>query len=493
MDVPLSMQLTRLRPHQRLGLLLGPLAAAAVLFLPSALHQIGDYGHRPAAAAAVALWMAIWWFSEALPMGVTSCLPLLLFPVLGVFEGGPARQVEEAVGPYFSAYVFLFFGGMTVGAAMERWNLHRRIALNVLSVIGTHPPRLLAGVIVATAGLSMWISNTATAVMMVPIGMALLAELEPDADRARPSAFGAAVMLAIAYAANVGGMGTKIGTPANSIFAGWVQANLGVEIGFLAFLGVGLPFVLVVLPVVWWRLWALGRTDAPTGAQGREVLRRQLQELGPMSAAEKLVAAVFAGAALFWILGDLLRPLIAPFVPGFWDGFRFTAAHYEALVAMSAAVVLLLARRVDASTFRTFPWTAILLLGGSFAMAAGISGSGLSDWLLLQLSGLTTMSLFAQLGVASFATILLSGIASNTATANVMLNVLPRSLPVLAVSTLGTSCDFALPAGTPPNAIVFGSGRVRLPTMMKTGILLDVVAGVLLTVYGWLWLSTFLA
>lgn len=490
MELPLTLSWTTLRRTQRAGLVLGPLAAAAVYLIPSALHRIGDHGALPAAAAAVTLWMAIWWFTEAVPMGATSLLPLALFPALGVFEGeAPGSRITGAVAPYFSPYVFLFFGGMTIGAAMERSNLHRRIALHVLRAIGTHPPRLLAGMLVATAGLSMWISNTATAVMMVPIGMALLTELEPEADPRAPSRFGAAVMLAIAYAANVGGMGTKIGTPANSIFAGWVSETLGREIGFLEFLLIGAPFMLLLLPVIWWRLWRLGQHDAPKEGRGKEVLEQQLRELGPMSRGEKVVASVFAGAALLWIVSDLVRPRVSPPLAFLLQLERVGASHYEAAVAMAAAVVLLLLRRVTLSTYRTFPWTAILLLGGSFAMAAGISQSGLSDWLIVQLSGLTAMPPVAQIGLAALATIVLSGIASNTATATLMLNVLPRSLPVLGVATLASSCDFALPAGTPPNAIVFGSGRVRLPTMMKTGLLIDLLAGLLLTAYGLLWLS----
>jgi sodium-dependent dicarboxylate transporter 2/3/5 len=420
-------------------------------------------------------------------MGWTALLPLALFPALGVFgDGGVLTAVGRSAQPFVDPYIFLFMGGMALGAALEQWGLHRRIALLIMRAIGTGPRRLLFGMLAATAAVSLWISNTATAVMMVPIGMALIAQLEATEGR-RLEHFGAALMLAVAYGANVGGIGTKIGSPTNSVFAGVVSRRLGSDVGFVEYMVAALPFVLLFLPVAWAVLWRWGRKDALGPGQGGDVITRELAQLGPMSGGERVVGAVFLVAAVLWIFGDPLRALLAPPVARAFDGFKLAGKHYEAGVAMVGALVLLAVGRLSLAALRRVPWETLLLLGGGFALAAGIEASGLSAWLITRLSGLESLPAAAQYGGVAGATILLSAIASNTATVNVMLNVLPASRPLLAVSTFAASCDFALPAGTPPNAIVFGSGYVRLPVMMKAGVLLDVLATALLALYGFAW------
>lgn len=477
---------------RRLGLVAGPLAAALLLLVPSGLHTLPDLGHRPAAAAAVTAWMAVWWFTEAVPIAWTALLPLVLFPVLGVFGPTPLpAAVGRAALPYADAYIFLFAGGMALGAALEHWGLHRRLALHILQRVGTGPRRLLLGMLVATASTSLWLSNTATAVMMVPIAMALVAQLESSEGR-RLEHFGAALLLAVAYASNVGGIGTKIGSPTNSAFAGVVSRRLGVEVGFLEYMAMALPFVVLFLPVVWAMLWRVGRRDGLGPGQGVGVVRRELAALGRASRAEWVVGGIFLAAALLWVVGDPLREVLAPLVARALEGFKLQGKHYEAAVAVTAALVLLAAGRLPRQALARVPWDTLLLLGGGFALAAGIEQSGLSTWMTAHLAGLEELPALGQHAVVAAAAIVLSAVASNTATANVLLNVLPGSLPLLAVSTLGASCDFALPAGTPPNAIVFGSGRVRLPTMMKTGLGLDVLAAALLALYGWLWVAALL-
>jgi sodium-dependent dicarboxylate transporter 2/3/5 len=472
---------------RRIGLLAGPLAAAALLLIPSGLHAVPGMGHRPAAAAAVAAWMALWWFTEAIPMGWTALLPLVLFPALGVFDvaGLPAALGRSAL-PYVDPYIGLFLGGMTLGAALEQWNLHRRIALLIMSAVGTAPRRLLLGMLVATATVSLWISNTATAVMMMPIGMALIAQLEAGEGR-RLEHFGAALMLAVAYASNVGGIGTKIGSPTNSVFAGVASRRLATDVGFLEYMAAALPFVILFLPIVWWVLWRKGREDALGPGKGVDVIQRELAALGPLSGGEKVVGTVFLVAAVLWIGGDFLRGVLAPWVASAFGGFKLLGKHYEAVVALLAAGTLVLLGRLSLGALARVPWDTLLLLGGGFALAAGIEGSGLSTYMAARLSGLESLSPTAQYGAVALSTVLLSAVASNTATVNVLLNVLPGSLSLFAVSTFASSCDFALPAGTPPNAIVFGSGYVRLPTMMKVGVALDLLAVAVLTVYGVLW------
>jgi sodium-dependent dicarboxylate transporter 2/3/5 len=466
---------------RRLGLWLGVVAFFAVALAPSGLHRLPAHGHRPAYAAAVALLMAVWWLTEALPIAVTACAPLVLFPLCGVFGRGPLGDARAAAEPFADAYIFLFMGGMVIGAGMQEHGLHRRLALHIMRAIGTEPRRLLLGMLVATAAVSLWISNTATAVMMVPIAVALVRQLEEETGGRRLGAYGGALLLAVAYAANVGGIGTKIGTGTNSIFLGFASERLGIEVGFLRFMAVGTPFVVLFLPVVWLVLWRHGRADAPAGTVAASTLERELAEMGAMRPGEKRVAVVFAAAAALWIAGDPLRALLVPIARD--AGVRLQGKHYEAAVALLAAGVLLSVRGVSPASLRRVPWSTLVLLGGSFSLAAGIEGSGLGAWLAGALGALREMPLAAQLLLASGASVALTAVASNTATINVALNVLPPVMPVLAASTIASSCDFALPAGTPPNAIVFGSGYVRLPVMMRVGALLDVVAALLIPLY----------
>lgn len=473
------------------GLTAGLLAFALILGLDGPLQHYGEWGSRPARAAAVATLMAIWWLSEAVPIYWTACLPLVLFPLLRVFGPGAGANVRGAALPYVDPYIFLFAGGMGIAAAMQQWDLHRRIALSIMRQIGTDPRRLLAGSLAATAAISLWISNTATAAMMVPIGIALVAQMEEQAGGARLRHFGMAVMLSIAYGANVGGIGTKIGTAPNAQLAGFAE-RIGIEISFLQFLAVGFPFVLMFLPLVWWMLWRMGRRDAPAGGAAEGIVEGQLARLGRIQPAERVVLAVFVVTAALWIAGKPLTGWLAPRVP-----FKLTSAHVEGGIAMAAALVLLAWRTrgravLTPRALARVPWETLLLLGGGFAMAAGIQQSGLSGWMAGQLAVVRGLPPFGQVLLASVATVALSAVATNTSTIAVMLVVLrdavsPELLPtVLFAATIACSCDFALPAGTPPNAIVFGSGYVSIPRMARTGVVLDLVAALLAA--GWCWL-----
>lgn len=466
-----------------------------VAFAPLGLRDsAAAYGDRPALAAAVFALMAVLWFTEAIPIAWTAALPLALFPALDVFGNGVARGLVDAALPYVDAYIFLFMGGIALGAAMEEQNLHRRVALHIMRRIGSSPRRLLIGMIVATAAVSLWISNTATAVMMMPIGLALVREIEFESGKARLASFGAAVMLAVAYASNVGGIGTKIGTGTNSIFVGFVSAKLGRDIGFLEYAAVGLPFVCLFLPIVWMVLWRIARRDGLAETRGRDAIARTLASLGPISRAEKRVALVFLAAAALWIGADPIRSVLAPLMNGvLGTGFKLLGKHVEATIAILAALSLIALRVLSFRALRRAPWGTLVLLGGSFSLAAAIEGSGLGVITASALSGLRDLSLLSQIGIATFATVFLSAVASNTATINVMLNVLPPNLPVLTASALGASCDFMLPAGTPPNAIVFGSGYIRLRTMIRAGFVLDLIAIALLTLYAYAFVPLFLS
>lgn len=467
------------------ALLAGLAAFALVLGLDGPLHQLPGLGSRPALAAAVTALMAIWWLSEALPIHWTACVPLVVYPFSDVFAREPLENARRVVLPYLDPYIFLFLGGMCIAAAMQQWNLHRRIALTIMRAIGTDPRRLLFGVLAATAFVSLWISNTATATMMLPIGLSVIVQLETHAGGRRLEHYGAALMLAVAYGANVGGIGTKIGTAPNAQFASFM-AQRGIEISFLQYMAVGLPFVLLFLPVVWLALWRIGRRDAPDAEAGRGVLRAEIAQLGRMQREEWVVLVVFLIAAALWIAGQPLTAWLKPRV----TLLALRSAHVEAAIAMGAAVSLMLMRGrgrpvLELRSVRQLPVETLLLLGGSLAMAAGIEASGLSAWLAGQLAGLREAPAWAQLLLASLTTVALSAVASNVATIAVMLSVLASSVaPAIATTALFTatvaaSCDFALPAGTPPNAIVFGSGYLTVPRMAKTGAVLDLAAALL--------------
>jgi solute carrier family 13 (sodium-dependent dicarboxylate transporter), member 2/3/5 len=473
---------------QKAGLAAGVLAFVAIATLDSSLHHDPQFGNRPALAAAAAALMAIWWLTEALPIHYTACVPLVLFPALGIFGGSFGNNLKESWLPYIDPYMWLFAGGMAIAAAMQQWNLHRRIALNIMAAIGTDPRRVLLGCLVATAFISMWISNTATAAMMMPIGLAIIAQMEAQTGAPRLRHFGMAIMLAIAYGANVGGIGTKIGTAPNSQFAGFAE-KLGIGISFLQFLLVGTPFVLMFLPVVFFFLWRIGRhdRDAMGGASAGDIVAGELAKLGVVQRAESIVLAVFLATAALWIAGKPLTALLAPYA----RGFKLTSAHVEGGIAMAAAIVLFCwfsrgQQVLTVGALRQVPWETLLLLGGGFALAAGTQKSGLSTWAAGQLSAVQGLPPFSQVLVAAIATVAISAVATNTATIAVMLVVLrdavtmPELLPtVLFAATIAASCDFALPVGTPPNAIVFGSGYVTIPRMARTGVVLDLLAAIL--------------
>ncbi len=456
------------------GFAVGVAGFLLALVLPLGLEP------RAARALAVLVLMMAWWFTEALPIYATALAPLALYPPLGVLS------LQGAALPYVDGFVFLFLGGMVIAAAMERTGLHRRIALRVMRAVGTDPKRLLLGFMIATAFVSLWISNTATATMMFPIGMAVIAELEARTGR-RLVHYGCAVMLSIAYAANIGGMGTLIGTAPNAQFASIAQARLGVTVGFAPFLWIGLPAVGMLLPLGWLALWRVGRREGLEASSGAAAVDAQLSAMGRMSRGEKTVLAVFVCAAILWILSQPIAGAIGKPASRLL-GLKFGSKEFEWSVAVAAGIVLLSTRLADGPHLRKISWETLLLIGGGLAMAAGIEQGGLGAWAGGQLRGLGSLPPPAQVGLASFAAVFISAFASNTATVAILLpllaGVLGRdALPALAAASLGASCDFMLPAGTPPNAIVFGSGYVTVPRMMRVGAVLDLVSAVVVALW----------
>jgi sodium-dependent dicarboxylate transporter 2/3/5 len=455
--------------HKLIGLLAGPLAALAVFASPApeGLSQPGWW------TAAVGVWMAVWWMTEALPLAVTAMLPLILFPVLGL------RDLEATTPSYAHPLVFLFLGGFLLARAMRVWALDRRLALTVLRYVGQSPRGTIAGIMAVTAFLSMWVSNTATTMVMLPIGLSVVGTFT-ERDPRLAEAAAPALLLGIAYAATIGGMGTLVGTPPNALFAAFMAEAYGIEVGFLRWMAIGVPLVLVLLPLAWLVLTRLAFQVGGAGSPGGSaVVRDQLAGLGRMSRAERLVAAVMLLVAGCWIF----RPLLEAALPGLHLS--------DAGIAMTGALLLfLLPADLKAGRFllawreaTEIRWDVLILFGGGLALAAAIGESDLADWIGAQLTGLAALPMLLLLLAVGALIVGLGELASNTAMAAVFLPVAGATalgmgepaflltLPVALFATLG----FMLPVATPPNAVIFGSGAVQIGHMLRAGAILDVV------------------
>ncbi|MEI8135631.1 MAG: DASS family sodium-coupled anion symporter [bacterium] len=470
------------------GFITGIALFVCSLVLDTPLHHIA--GGKPAMAAGVALLMACWWMTDALPIYLTACIPPILFPLVGVFGGGVFSDLIKTLLQYLDPYIWLFAGGICIAAAMQQWGLHKRIALTIMRFIGTDPKHLLFGMLSATAFISLWLSNTACAALMFPIGMAVIKQLEHQLGGKRLSNYGMAIMLSIAYGSNIG-LGTKIATTPNVMFCGFME-KMGMSVSFMDFLIVGMPFVLFTLPIIWYFLWRVARRDVIPESTSGDVIRQELHSLGHLKEEEWTILMVFLTASCVWIFSEPITTFLRPHV----TLFHLLSAHVEGGVSLLAGIALLLLREkghpvLAVHSLRGLPWATLILLGGSFAMASAIQLSGLSDWMGVQLLAIKELSGFVQVLLASVATVAITAVASNTATIAIMMNVLkgiitPALLPTaLYASTISCSCDFALPAGTPPNAIVFGSGYVTIPQMAKTGVLLDGICAILSAVWCW--------
>lgn len=476
--------------RHRVGLGLGPvLAVVLYLVLPDSLSGDGKV------VAAVAVLMATWWVTEAIPLPVTALLPIVLFPAFGV------AAIEDVLPPYADDIIFLFMGGFVLGLAMQRWNLHKRFALRTILAVGTSPVRLVAGFMVATGFLSMWVSNTATAVMMLPVGLSVLG-LVTQLGRGQGDAnFATALMLGIAYSASIGSLSTIIGTPPNTFLVGYLSEHAGIDIGFGEWMLFGLPIAIVFLLVVWLVLTKLvfpPRLKELPG--GRELIRNQLDELGPMSRGEKNALGTFIAAALAWIVPPLLAdPDVMGDVAIPWlDNIGNT------VVAMAVVVVLFLlparrgVRTMDWDTAQQLPWGILLLFGGGLALSKQFSDSGLSEWLGNRVASLDVLPTVLLVGIATLIVLLLTELTSNTATAATFVPILSAvavgvgldPMAMVVPAALVASCAFMLPVATPPNAIVFGSGYVSIGQMIKGGVWLNVAGLVLVmiaayTLGGW--------
>lgn len=461
-----------------LGLVLGPISFFLILsfFHPEGLSKEAN------AVLATTIWIAIWWITEAIPIAVTALLPLVLFPLSGGLD------LPTTSGSFGHKYVFLYMGGFIIAIAIEKWNLHKRIALNIINFIGSDIRKIILGFMMATAFLSMWISNTATAVMMLPIGIAIIKQLRdnPDTIEDENLIFGKALMLGIAYSASIGGVATLIGTPPNLVLAGVVLDTYGYEITFMQWFTFGLPISIILLFICWKYLtryaFSFKQTEFPGG---KEEIKRQLQLLGKISYEEKSVGFIFAFTAFCWITRSFL---LQQFLPGLDD----------TIIAICFAIVLFLipARNrkeqlINWEEAVQMPWGIILLFGGGMALAKGFEVSGLAVWIGSQMTSLSGLSIIVLILVLIAAVNFLTEITSNLATTAMLLPVLaPMALTInvhpfalMVGAAVAASCAFMLPVATPPNAVVFGSGYLRIPDMVKKGLFMNIISILILTLF----------
>lgn len=466
-----------------IGLVLGPAAFLTVLWLP----RPEDLTAPACAVLASALLMAIWWITEAIPIPATALLPIALFPLLGVMR---SAQVTTS---YADHLIFLYLGGFLVAMTVQRWGLHRRIALLTIRMVGTSPNRIILGFMIATGFLSMWISNTAAAMMMMPIGLAVITQatemirmdgaqvtLEPGRFR-----FGIALMLGIAYSASIGGVATLIGTPPNAILAGMIERIFGHSVTFLTWFLVGFPLAAVMLLATWlYLVYFASRSEVTRLPGGRELIELELRTLGPVTRQEKMVCAVFAVVASGWIVRGL--------APGHW-----LPMVQDSTIAIIGGLALFLLPSnlrkreflLDWPTAVKLPWDVILLFGGGFALANGFADTGLTSWIAGRLSGLEGTEPWLIVAVVVTTVLFLTEVTSNTATASLTLPVVAalakafgiHPFSLMAGVAISASLAFMLPVSTPPNAIVFSTRYISIPTMARIGFGLDLISAVLVT------------
>jgi solute carrier family 13 (sodium-dependent dicarboxylate transporter), member 2/3/5 len=475
---------------QRIGLFGGPLLFLICYFF------VRPEGMPLTATTVLAstAWVATWWITEAMPIPVTSLLPLVLFPVLGV------AKMSEVAAPYSDPTVYLFLGGFLVALAVERWNLHRRIALNVISLLGISPGRLVLGFMTSTAVLSMWLSNTATAMMMLPIGLAVVTQIanlqKGHHDKvvsmaaATKSNFGTALMLSIAYGASLGGIGTLIGTPPNAVFAG-VAAKMGMQVGFLQWMILAVPIMVVMMAVTWFVLMKVFPSETGTIPGGKELIRQELKAMGAISKQEKWALTVFATVSFLWIA----RPyLVTPYLPMVDDS----------VIAIFGGVLLFLIPinmqknqwLLTAEAVGKIPWGILLLFGAGFSIAGAFQTSGLSKWMAQSLTGLQGVGYLWVLLALCTLVIFLTEVTSNTAIATLFMPIVASLGTALGVAPVGlmvttalaASFAFMLPVATPPNAIVFSSGYVSIKDMAKAGLWLNLAGIVVIVFFAYVWL-----
>ncbi len=475
---------------QKTGLVLGLL-----LFFATFAMDLEPGNPALTRMAAIALLMATWWITDAIPLFATALLPLVLFPLLGVETGGATAPI------YFNSTIVLFLGGFMIALTMEKWQLHRRIALRIIRSIGGGPARIVLGFMLAAAFLSMWISNTATAIMMVPIGLAIILEMEKDFGEQDTHAFSVGVMVAIAYACSVGGIATLVGTPPNlsfiRIFA--ITFPEAPPISFGQWLILGIPITVVMLAVSWFLITRVFYRVPDHVSVDCDVIESQYAALDRLSFEEKAVLTVFATTAFLWVFRVPIE-IGALKIPGWSQLLPYPELIDDGTVAIAMACTLFLvptrspgaptATVMSADVIPRLPWNIVLLFGGGFALAHGFQTTGLSALIGSRFEGLAGVSPWILIPVVCLTLTFLTELTSNTATTEMILPILAavavateiHPLLLMIPATLSASCAFMMPVATPPNAIVFGSDRITIPEMARIGVVLNLIGAAVITV-----------
>lgn len=476
---------------QQAGLVLG-----VVLFLLVLSLDLDPDKPVVTRMAAVAVLMATWWVTEAIPLAATAILPLLLFPLLDILSSKGTAPL------YFNSTIVLFMGGFMIALTMERWNLHKRIALVVIKTIGGGPSRIILGFMVASAFLSMWISNTATAVMMLPIGLSIILQMESEFEARATRNFSVGLMLGIAYAASVGGMATLVGTPPNLAFQRVFELTFpeGPGVAFGTWFIMALPLTLIMLAVIWVVITKVFYRPEGHLKVDRSIVEQELKSLGSMRFEERIVSLVFMITALLWIFrGNLQLGFVT--IPGWSNWLPDPGMVDDGTVALMMASLLFLvptrtlearskaATLMDASVFKNLPWGIIILFGGGFALAEGFQVTGLADYLGNRLQLLAGFPPLVMIALICLSLTFLTEVTSNTATTQMILPILAsvgvamgeNPMLLMIPATLSASCAFMMPVATPPNAVVFGSGRVAIGDMVKTGIVINLLGVITIT------------
>ena len=463
--------------YQKIGFVLGPLLGLILFFLPVPESMSPEAWK----VVALAAWVAIWWGTEAIPIPATSLIPIVFLPLLGI------STLSEASNPYASPIIYLLLGGFIIAMSMQRWNLHRRIALMILVRFGGKLENIVLGFMVSTALLSMWVSNTATTLMMVPIALSVAQTITNNwKDNGQ---FTIALLIGIAYAASIGGMATIVGTPPNALVVAYLLETRNIQIGFLQWMAFGLPVTLVLLPAAWFVLvkWVYKMPEVAE-EKGRVVIEEEIRSLGPVSTPERRTFITFLIVALLW----MFRPLL--------DNWEPLVNLSDTIIAIGGAIAMFIIPAGSKDEPDQFllnwewavriPWGVVLLFGGGPSLAAAVQATGLSIWLGESFVALTTLHLFILMLALVAMVVFLTELTSNTATTAALLPILGALAivgdfdPILlaAPAAIAASCAFMLPVATAPNAIIFAGGKVTIPDMMKTGIRLNLLGIIIVSV-----------
>ncbi|MDH5475668.1 MAG: DASS family sodium-coupled anion symporter [Cyclobacteriaceae bacterium] len=469
-----------------ISLVLGPLAFFLILYLHPNLY-LETEGWKVLALAA---WMITWWVTEAVPISITAILPMIVFPLLGVFD------IKDATSPYASSIIFLFMGGFMLALAMEQHNLHKRIALSIIKITGVSGNGIILGFMIATASLSMWISNTATAVMMLPIALSVVGLLEKTYKAEYLNQFKLGLLLSIAYSANIGGIGTIIGTPPNVVLVGYMESFYDISIDFLDWMLVGIPVVIVLLMITYFLIVKVLFPIKELEVSGaNQLLENEINKLGKWTNEQKMVAVVFALTAIGWVFKQQINQLIGePLLNDTVTAMMGGVAMFSLPINKKGKMLM------EWEAMKRLPWGILILFGGGICLAKGMEKSGVVNLLAETVSGDGKMAMWVVIAILTAIMLFMTEIMSNVALTTIFIPVVIGITNGLGISpfylvvpvTMAASCAFMMPISTPPNAVVFSSGFIRVRDMMKAGFILNVISVIVLVIAAltfvkWIW------